>query len=165
MDAKSTYEGLTAKGQALMTQIGTWKGSFFDDGIVEGSGAWGEVLAGELDLTAIGAKSVKSVAGILVGTKKAGLWNVTKAETGDDSDFWSLTALGAEVARYAASLVAPATPTEHKIKWFALLENGSIVATSKRVSKTWSASCVCCDWQSSFGSESFVSAEVKAHKG
>lgn len=161
MDAKGTYEGLTAKGQALMTQIGTWNGSFFDDGIVEGSGAWGEVLAGELDLNALGAKNAKSVAGILVGTKKAGLWYVTPAEAQDDSDFWSLTALGAAVAQYAASLVA--SPVEHKTKWFALLEDGSIVATSKRVSKTWTAKCTC-GWESHFGSESFVSAEVKAHK-
>lgn len=100
--AAEAYEGLTAKGKALMAQIGTWRGSFFDDGIVEHSGAFGEVLAGELDLALIGVKSVKGVAGVLNGTAKAGLWTVIPKEQGEDSDYWMLTALGADVAHYAA---------------------------------------------------------------
>lgn len=102
-EAEVAYRSLTAKGKALMAQIGNWSGSFFDNGIAEGSGAWGEVLAGELDLDALGVKNVKGVAGVLTGTKKAGLWDVTPADQGDDSDFWYLTALGAEVAKFAAA--------------------------------------------------------------
>lgn len=105
--AAIAYDSLTAKGQALMLQIGTWNGSFFDGGIAAHSGAWGEVLTNELDLDALGVKSTKSVAGVLNGTAKAGLWDVAPGEAGDDSDFWSLTELGAEVAHHAAALAAP----------------------------------------------------------
>ena len=113
--AAVAYDSLTAKGQELMAVIGNWSGSFFDDGIVEGSGAWGEVIAQEGCVTA----TVKGMAGVLTGTKKAGIWNVTPAEQGDDSDFWYLTALGAEVALHAAaqgSTPELATPTKRFVE-------------------------------------------------
>lgn len=106
--AAIAFDNLTAKGQALMTQVGTRGFSFFDEGIVAGSGAWGEVMAGEAGPDV--SSTSKGVAGVLSGTNKAGLWNVTPGdkEFGDDSDWWALTELGAAVALHAASLVVTA---------------------------------------------------------
>ena len=155
--AAIAYDGLTAKGQALMAQIGTWRGSFFDDGIVEHSGAWGEVLAGELDLDALGVKSVKGVAGVLNGTAKAGLWNVDPGEEGDASDWWSLTALGAEVAHHAAALAAPATP-EPGVKVCAKPGHGA-----HRVTKSGSY-CYACDRIAAGDDEATAIAKAEAKR-
>lgn len=106
--AAVAFDNLTPKGREFMTVVGTWKGSFFDDGIVAGSGAWGEVLASEGCVTA----TLKGMGGVLAGTNKAGLWTVMPKEAGDDSDFWMLTELGAAVAQHAASLVAPVEATK-----------------------------------------------------
>lgn len=94
-----TYAKLTAKGKAVMAMLGDWHGSFFDDGCVEGSGAWGEVLSSEACVTA----TKQGMAGVLTGLRTAGVLASHEGDEGDDSDWWYLTALGAEVAKFAAA--------------------------------------------------------------
>lgn len=95
--AAVAFDHLTVKGQAFMTAVGTRQYDFFDDGMVEHSGNYGSNLAG----------GDKGMSGVMNGTRKAGLWHVTAEQDGDAGEWWSLTALGAEVALHAASLVAP----------------------------------------------------------
>jgi hypothetical protein len=96
------YNSLTAKGQHFMRLVGTHFFDFFDGGIAEHEGNWGSNMAGQAYGT-IGVKET-SMAGIMNGTLKAGLWTTTE----DDQDagnglWWSLTKLGAAVANYAAT--------------------------------------------------------------
>lgn len=96
-EAETAYLGLTDAGREFMALVGAGHFDFFDDGIVEHSGNWGENLAAQA-APAMG-REWRSMSGIMNGTKKAGLWN-----TGEDGGqiWWALTALGAAVALLAA---------------------------------------------------------------
>lgn len=93
MDAQTAISSLTVKGRATMKAIGDRKLSFFDDGIVEGSGIWGGCLVSEM-----GHKS----AGVISNLEKQGLLISTDYEEGDDGKWWELTELGAQVANALA---------------------------------------------------------------
>jgi hypothetical protein len=90
--ANEAITKLTAKGREAMTSVGMRKVSFFDDGIVEGSGAWGETLTSDL-----GHKS----AGVINRLGTLGLFDVTPPAEGEGAWF-ALTAIGAEVANHLA---------------------------------------------------------------
>lgn len=93
---QATIAKLTAKGRETMLAVGQHKLSFFDEGIVEGGGIWGENLTGEL-----GHKS----SGVINRLQKLGLWETSN--NGPDGMWWSLTALGAAVANVLAAPEAP----------------------------------------------------------
>lgn len=82
---------LTAKGRETMEAIGLRKLSFFDEGIVAGSGSWGGNLAGEM-----GHKS----SGVINRLRDMGLFETDDVE--DDDMWWTLTELGAAVANELA---------------------------------------------------------------
>lgn len=85
--------GLTDKGRETMRAVGAGETSFFDSGIVEHSGIWGDNLTGEL-----GHKS----SGVINRLRAVGLFE-SHPQSGDEpSDWWTLTALGADVANYLA---------------------------------------------------------------
>lgn len=89
-------KSLTAKGRDAMTQIGLGNVSFFDGGIVEGEGSWGGCLVDDL-----GHKS----SGVLNRLLALGLFTHTDADSQDETNaggWWSLTALGADVANTLA---------------------------------------------------------------
>lgn len=104
--AKDALAKLTASGREFMRLVGSSHFDFFDDGIVENSGNWGEGLAQQA-APAMG-KAWRSMGGIMSATKKAGLW--TTHEDEHDGTWWSLTALGAEVALLAAGKAATPAP-------------------------------------------------------
>lgn len=117
---------LTAKGRETMTSVGRCELSFFDEGIVENSGIWGECLCSEM-----GHKS----SGVVNQLKKLGLWLTSPGGEDDDSDWWSLTALGADVANYLAGRLeeapveAPAPTVKQGSKWtYIYAADGSLVA-------------------------------------
>lgn len=86
--------GLTKAGRATMLAVGRGQLSYFDEGIIEGSGIWGECLTGEM-----GHKS----SGVVNRLAKVGLWDVTIDRESQDGAWWSLTALGAAVANHLAA--------------------------------------------------------------
>src|SRR5947209_7756695 len=102
--AHEAYLGLTQSGREFMALVGAGHFDFFDDGITEHSGNWGEGLAQQA-APAMG-KAWRSMGGIMSATKKAGLWLTHEDE--HDGTWWALTALGAEVALLAAGK-APGT--------------------------------------------------------
>lgn len=87
---------LTPMGRAFMTQVGEAGFDFFDGGIVEGEGNYGENLAWQMKC----AKSPRSAGGIMAGTLKLGMWTVFDS---DGQSWWSLTEIGAEVANELAA--------------------------------------------------------------
>lgn len=89
-------KSLTAKGRDAMTQIGLGNVSFFDGGVIEGEGSWGGCLVDDL-----GHKS----SGVLNRLLALGLFDHTDADVQDDQNaggWWTLTALGADVANTLA---------------------------------------------------------------
>lgn len=115
MDAKTAYSKLTANGKLFMASVGKREYDFFDDGIVEGSGNWGEHMAEQF--AANHGLKARSVGGIMAATKKLGLWTMTTEEESHNgvSTWWDLTALGAEVALLAAAEAAPAKEEAAKV--------------------------------------------------
>jgi hypothetical protein len=87
---------LTAKGRETMRAVGNRETSYFDEGIVKDSGIWGECLTSEL-----GHRS----SGIINRLRDLGLWEASEQQGDDPSMWWSLTALGADVANYLAGNV------------------------------------------------------------
>jgi hypothetical protein len=99
-DIDSAIADLTKLGRTLMEGIGRGRFSFFDDGVVEGSGIWGEILGGEFGET-------KNIGGVIGRLVKAGL--LLSQETGEQGGSWvTLTALGAAVANQLTEDAAPA---------------------------------------------------------
>lgn len=96
-DAERALAGLTPNGQAFMAQVGSRGFDHFDNGIVEGSGNWGEGMAWQFAETQGVAR--RAVPGIMAALAKSGMWTV---EVQDGQAWWELTTLGAEVARLAA---------------------------------------------------------------
>lgn len=95
---------LTVKGREAMTAIGQHKVSYFDDGIVEGSGSWGSCLTEDL-----GHKS----SGVLNRLEALGLFTTTDTGEPEDAGFWwELTDLGADVANTLAGNTADEDNTE-----------------------------------------------------
>jgi hypothetical protein len=94
MTISDTAASLTEKGQQTMMAIGRRELSFFDDGVVAGSGIWGSCLASEM-----GHKS----SGVINRLRDAGLFKVYDGDAQDDSMWWELTELGADVANYLAA--------------------------------------------------------------
>jgi hypothetical protein len=93
--------GLTKLGRAMMQQIGERRFSFFDNGIQEDSGIWGECLAGEFTA----GSSPRSSAGVMTRLRTAGmLKSYNTGDPSDPGDWWDLTALGAKVARRLGGL-------------------------------------------------------------
>ena len=85
---------MTVKGLDAMKAIGNHETSFFDNGIVAGSGIWGECLVDEL-----GHKS----SGVVNQLEKLGLftsYDNSDSGSADAGKWWELTALGADVANY-----------------------------------------------------------------
>jgi hypothetical protein len=95
MNTNEAIAKMTAKGIETMTAVGRGQLSFFDDGIVEGSGIWGECLVSEM-----GHKS----SGVINRLRDLGLWVFTDSDE-DPSGWWSLTALGADVANELGKVV------------------------------------------------------------
>jgi hypothetical protein len=99
-DIDSAIADLTKLGRGLMLRIGQGRFSFFDDGVVEGSGIWGDNLGGEFGET-------KNVGGVIGRLVKAGL--LLSQPTDEPGGSWvTLTALGAAVATQLAGDEAPA---------------------------------------------------------
>ena len=88
---------LTAKGRETMEAIGLQELSFFDEGVVEGSGSWGGSISGDM-----GHHS----SGVINRLRDMGLFR--SEDVGDYDLWWTLTELGAAVAN---ELVRP-TQTE-----------------------------------------------------
>lgn len=89
--------GLTASGKEFMTAVGMKRFDFFDEGIVAGSGNWGENMSWQY--ASIAGKSARSVSGVMARLSTIGLWDVyLDGERGSDGNWWSLTELGAAVA-------------------------------------------------------------------
>lgn len=84
---------LTAKGRETMMAIGNGELSFFDGGVVEMSGIWGECLVSEM-----GHKS----SGVVNRLKDMGLFTAHDYDHDDAGMWWQLTSLGADVANYLA---------------------------------------------------------------
>jgi hypothetical protein len=82
---------LTLKGRYAMQAIGERRLSFFDNGIEQGSGSWGECLTGEL-----GHRS----SGVLGGLVKQRLLTSSQEDHGS---WYELTELGAAVAKKLAA--------------------------------------------------------------
>jgi hypothetical protein len=122
--AAEALASLTPAGREFMRLVGTGHFDFFDDGIVEHSGNWGEGLAQQA-APAMG-KAWRSMGGIMAGTKKAGLW--TTHEDEHDGTWWSLTALGAEVALLAAGK----TPDQTRMNGAWVIEPSKPQPTEKR---------------------------------
>lgn len=96
--AQVVLDSLTPRGREFMAMVGRRDFDFFDDGIVEHSGNWGEAMAEQF--AAATGTSARSVGGIMAALPAKGLWNLVDDDTGT---WWSLTALGAEVALLAAA--------------------------------------------------------------
>lgn len=95
--ATTAIEKMTAKGLETMTAIGQGQTSFFDEGIVENSGIWGECLAGELGHKSSGVINRLVTLGLLTDCGD-------QSEPGFDAGHWyTLTAVGAEVANLLAA--------------------------------------------------------------
>lgn len=106
INAAAIAATLTPKGREFMRAVGAREFSFFDNGIVEGSGCWSSILSGEH------FASPRSASGVMGATAKAGLWTVSEHE-GDGPDagaWWNLTAAGAAVALHLAGKEAPEQP-------------------------------------------------------
>lgn len=86
---------LTEKGRDAMNSIGRGWVSFFDNGIVEGSGIWGECLTADLGLKSSGVINRLRDLGLFVAYD-------TKDDDYASGMWWDLTALGADVANYLA---------------------------------------------------------------
>ena len=97
--AAAAIAKLTAKGFDTMTAVANHQLSFFDDGIVAGSGIWGECFVNEM-----GHKS----SGVINQLVKLGLFDLSTTE---DGSWYSLTELGVEVAQ---RLAAPAEEEEEE---------------------------------------------------
>lgn len=96
-----TIAKLTKRGRELMTAVGKGEFSFFDDGIVANSGIWGGIMAEEF------FASPRSASGVMNGTAKLGLWDVSEQDGTDGPDagaWWALTELGAAVANELAGV-------------------------------------------------------------
>jgi hypothetical protein len=100
MNANETLANLTDAGKGFMALVGLHHFDFFDDGIVASSGNYGKNMAGQ----ACGPLGLdrKSISGVMarLASDDLGLWNVYDE---DNDTWWSLTALGAEVALLAAA--------------------------------------------------------------
>lgn len=95
---QSAISNLTELGRYTMTAIGEGRVSWFDDGIVEGSGIWGECLSSEMG---------HNSSGVVNRLVKAGLFN---SHIDSDGNWLSLTALGADVANELARKDEAETP-------------------------------------------------------
>ena len=97
---QAAIAALTPAGKEFMLLVGQRKFDFFDEGIVEHSGNWGEHMAWQ----AAGkmGKTRRSMGGIMarLGSDELGLWYVNED---DGQMWWSLTALGADVANTLAA--------------------------------------------------------------
>lgn len=116
-------KSLTAKGRDAMTEIGHGRVSFFDGGIVEGEGSWGGCLVDDL-----GHKS----SGVLNRLRDLGLFTQTAADEQDDAQaggWWTLTALGADVAQTLAK--EPETPAETTVEKTAEKKETTVNATTE----------------------------------
>lgn len=100
MDVTTAIAKLTKLGRPVMEAIGNRETSFFDNGIEEGSGIWGDNLAGEL-----GAKP-----GTLTGLVKQGLLTSDGEQDPTGGAWYALTALGAAVAQALAAPEAAEEP-------------------------------------------------------
>lgn len=96
-DAAEAIAKLTVQGREAMTLIATGQATWFDNGLVEGSGIWGSCF------------SVKP--GVLTGLRKQGL--LAADHDGKDM-WWSLTELGALVAKELAAGIPAAAPVAAK---------------------------------------------------
>lgn len=121
---------LTAKGRETMDAVGRGWTSFFDNGICEYSGIWGDNLTGEL-----GHKS----SGVINQLVKLGLFYVSPMQDDDPSNWYSLTKLGADVANYLAENLeghndakadedSPVVTTKVGSKWTYIYVNSDLVA-------------------------------------
>lgn len=81
---------LTAKQTALLTAIAENKVDFFEDGLVEGSNGWSDVLTSQL--IGIVADTAKGVAQVAKSLDKKGLL-VSDGNT-EDGESWFITAAG-----------------------------------------------------------------------
>lgn len=135
--AQTALLNLTANGRDFMTHVGQMHFDFFDEGIVENSGNWGENLSQQL--AGWTGKSDKSSSGIMTATKKIGLWETSEQE---DGMWWALTAVGAEVANHLAAMASeaseakveeakPVITTKVGPKWAYLYVDGAQVAEVK----------------------------------
>lgn len=126
---------LTRKGLETMHAIGAGHTSFFDNGIVEDSGIWGDNLTGELGHLS---------SGVINQIAKLGLLESHDHGSDEASNWWTLTALGADVANYLCENIeghndadedesvpattVPVVTTKVGAKWTYIYVDGSLVA-------------------------------------
>jgi hypothetical protein len=92
--AEAALAQLTVQGRQFMAMVGRHGFDFFEEGIVEHSGNWELNMAWQFALAT--DTPLRSVGDIMGRLAQSGLWSV------NDHTWWSLTALGAEVALLAA---------------------------------------------------------------
>lgn len=151
---------LTAKGQQFMAIIGARRTDHFDDGIVAGSGNWGGSMADQV--AGVAGWSSRTAGGVMAQLAKLGLWDVA-SDNGEPEAWWSLTALGAEVALAEAAAVVT-----HKISFWATPGDGSRIRRNSSMPNSgwgWDATCSC-GWDSKTGGAIMarVDEAVAAHK-
>lgn len=105
---EAVIEKMTHKENCVMITIGgngagwtskegrAFRFTFFDEGVVEGSGSWANVLGDEMGDYGITAR--KGAGAVLGSLQKKGLLVTNGAPDETEGNWWSLTALGAEVA-------------------------------------------------------------------
>lgn len=107
-EAVTAYATLTPAAREFMALVGHRRFDFFDDGIEEHSGNWGSHMTWQaaemLQVTKF------RVAGIQSGLAASPLWLVSAPQPTNGNDgkldtWWTLTALGAEVAKLAAQVL------------------------------------------------------------
>ena len=102
------YADLTPAARDFMALVGHRRFDFFDDGIVEHSGNWSPHLSWQA--AAILGRSKLSVAGVMAKLAASPCWLVSEPQAYGDGNskqkepWWSLTAIGAEVALLAAQV-------------------------------------------------------------
>lgn len=84
-----TIAKMTPKGRETMTAVGNREFAWFDDGIVGGSGIWGECFG--------------VASGVLNRLRDLGMWECTEEGEVGSGLWWALTELGAAVANTLAA--------------------------------------------------------------
>jgi hypothetical protein len=100
ISTETAIAALTDAGREFMRAVGKQSFDFFDEGIVAGSGNWGENMSWQY--AAMSGRKPRSVSGIMARLSVAGLWELSDGDP-DQGKWWSLTELGAAVALQLAA--------------------------------------------------------------
>jgi hypothetical protein len=100
-EVATAIAGLTPAGREFMAAVGMKRFDFFDEGINEGSGNWGENMSWQF--ASMTDRKPRSVSGIMSRLSVTGLWGLSDGDP-DQGKWWYLTELGAAVARKLAEV-------------------------------------------------------------